>query len=282
MTHAELRSATRISERWRHRIAESLKTVRDSLLGEDLRGSPVAASVAEIVERARLEAVAAARAELFDQANAWDRYSDARREEDTGDTHGGDATDATDANDREDVHREWDDVSSRRVRGNTAKACVNFRLYTEYLGVSYARTDWKFARAVFEGCMVVGCPAGWNVADEVPSHGSGDARGVEGSEEGSKDDASRSERGTGNASASGVDDLRWRSIRGAIDQTATKPKLASQKDRNKRYLRARRDLDHANALWRQTAREYKHARYAVKKARHEVHKTRKAARVEFR
>ena len=71
-------------------------------------------------------------------------------------------------------------------------------------------------------------------------------------------------------------------MRGAIDETTTKPRKVMQKECNARYLRARMNLKEANRRWKASCEDYKNARRGIKHARHEVHKSRKAVRVEYR
>ena len=75
---------------------------------------------------------------------------------------------------------------------------------------------------------------------------------------------------------------QWRSVRCAIDARFAKDKTATRKDRNRRYHAAKKNLEHANRVWKETAAEYKRARSLVKSARHEVHKSRAAVRTQFR
>jgi hypothetical protein len=75
---------------------------------------------------------------------------------------------------------------------------------------------------------------------------------------------------------------QWRSVRGAIDHRFADAKTARRMDRNERHRLAKKNLEHANRLWKETAAEYKRARTLVKSARHEVHKSRAAVRTQFR
>jgi hypothetical protein len=77
-------------------------------------------------------------------------------------------------------------------------------------------------------------------------------------------------------------DEAWKAVRGCVDPTMNKPRRDRQGEANKRYVDARRNLQEANALWKATCEDYRRARRTVKHARHEVHKSRKAVRVEFR
>ena len=52
MTHAELRAASRVAERWRGRVETKLTTVHASLRGADLEDSPAAKAVARVVAAA--------------------------------------------------------------------------------------------------------------------------------------------------------------------------------------------------------------------------------------
>ena len=254
MTHAELRAAARVAERWRGRVVGSLTTVHASLRGADLEDSPAAGAVARLVAAARRDALAAARAELFLEAERWRRFDAPARLLDTG---------ATGENDRSTPFAE-----GTHVRGATAAACANLRLLLEYLGAPLSRTDWKHARVVFEGCMAEGgerlAGGGWDVEGDVRVWGDADG-----------DDDGEDSRQILTAK-------QWRSVRGAIDNRFVDAKTALRMDRNERHRLAKKNLEHANRLWKETAAEYKRARTLVKSARHEVHKSRAAVRTQFR
>ena len=254
MTHAELRAAARVAERWRGRVVGSLTTVHASLRGADLEDSPAAGAVARLVAAARRDALAAARAELFLEAERWRRFDAPARLLDAG---------ATGENDRSTPFAE-----GTYVRGATAAACANLRLLLEYLGAPLSRTDWKHARVVFEGCMAEGgerlAGGGWDVEGDVRVWGDAD-----GDDDG--DDACQI-----------LTAKQWRSVRGAIDNRFADAKTALRMDRNERHRLAKKNLEHANRLWKETAAEYKRARTLVKSARHEVHKSRAAVRTQFR
>ena len=254
MTHAELRAAARVAERWRGRVVGSLTTVHASLRGADLEDSPAAGAVARLVAAARRDALAAARAELFLEAERWRRFDAPARLLDAG---------ATGENDRSTPFAE-----GTYVRGATAAACGNLRLLLEYLGAPLSRTDWKHARVVFEGCMAEGgerlAGGGWDVEGDVRVWGDAD-----GDDDG--DDACQI-----------LTAKQWRSVRGAIDNRFADAKTALRMDRNERHRLAKKNLEHANRLWKETAAEYKRARTLVKSARHEVHKSRAAVRTQFR
>ena len=254
MTHAELRAAARVAERWRGRVVGSLTTVHASLRGADLEDPPAAGAVARPVAAARRDALAAARAELFLEAERWRRFDAPARLLDTG---------ATGENDRSTPFAE-----GTHVRGATAAACANLRLLLEYLGAPLSRTDWKHARVVFEGCMAEGgerlAGGGWDIEGDVRVWGDAD-----GDDDG--DDACQI-----------LTAKQWRSVRGAIDHRFADAKTALRMDRNERHRLAKKNLEHANRLWKETAAEYKRARTLVKSARHEVHKSRAAVRTQFR
>ena len=254
MTHAELRAAARVAERWRGRVVGSLTTVHASLRGADLEDSPAAGAVARLVAAARRDALAAARAELFLEAERWRRFDAPARLLDAG---------ATGENDRSTPFAE-----GTYVRGATAAACANLRLLLEYLGAPLSRTDWKHARVVFEGCMAEGgerlAGGGWDIEGDVRVWGDAD-----GDDDG--DDACQI-----------LTAKQWRSVRGAIDNRFADAKTALRMDRNERHRLAKKNLEHANRLWKETAAEYKRARTLVKSARHEVHKSRAAVRTQFR
>ena len=260
MTHEEIRAAAQVAERWRGRVVGSLSTTHASLLGADLEDSPAAKSVARLVDAARREAVTAARAELFLEAERWRRF-------DGHEPATGDEPPVT--------NREAPFAANEYVRGATAAACANTRLLLEYAGALLGRTDWKHARLVFEGCMSEGCESGagggWDVEGDVRVWGNVDGDDVEtlGDDDGGDDDGFV------------LSAKQWRSVRGAIDARFDK-KSANRKDRNKRYHTAKKNLEHANRLWKETTAEYKRARTLVKSARHEVHKSRAAVRTQFR
>ena len=120
--------------------------------------------MARLVAAARRDALAAARAELFLEAERWRRFDAPARLLDTG---------ATGENDRSTPFAE-----GTYVRGATAAACANLRLLLEYLGAPLSRTDWKHARVVFEGCMAEGgerlAGGGWDVEGDVRVWGDAD------------------------------------------------------------------------------------------------------------
>ena len=254
MTHAELRAAARVAERWRGRVVGSLTTVHASLRGADLEDSPAAGAVARLVAAARRDALAAARAELFLEAERWRRFNAPDNEE-------------TGENDRSTPFAE-----GTHVRGATAAACANLRLLLEYLGAPLSRTDWKHARLVFEGCMAEGgerlAGGGWDVEGDVRVWGDADG----------DDDENLDDDDDGFVLTA----KQWRSVRGAIDHRFADAKTARRMDRNERHRLAKKNLEHANRLWKETAAEYKRARTLVKSARHEVHKSRAAVRTQFR
>ena len=256
MTHAELRAAARVAERWRGRVVGSLTTVHASLRGADLEDSPAAGAVARLVAAARRDALAAARAELFLEAERWRRFNAPDNEE-------------AGENDRSTPFAE-----GTHVRGATAAACANLRLLLEYLGAPLSRTDWKHARLVFEGCMAEGgerreAGGGWDVEGDVRVWGDADGDDDENLDENLDDGFVLTAK-------------RWRSVRGAIDRRFADAKTARRMDRNERHRLAKKNLEHANRLWKETAAEYKRARTLVKSARHEVHKSRAAVRTQFR
>ena len=255
MTHAELRAASRVAERWRGRVETKLTTVHASLRGADLEDSPAAEAVARAVAAARRDALAAARAELFREAERWRLFDESLPPVNSSD-------------------RETPFAEGTYVRGATSAACANLRLLLEYLGAPLGRTDWKHARAVFEGCMAEGSEklagGGWDVEGDVRVWGNADGDDGDGGDDG--DDVS----------GLVLSAKQWRSVRCAIDARFAKDKTATRKDRNRRYHAAKKNLEHANRVWKETAAEYKRARSLVKSARHEVHKSRAAVRTQFR
>ena len=258
MTHAELRAASRVAERWRGRVETKLTTVHASLRGADLEDSPAAKAVARVVAAARRDALAAARAELFREAERWRRFDESLLND----------SETTKQKEKE----ETPFAEGTYVRGATSAACANLSLLLEYLGAPLGRTDWKHARAVFEGCMSLGSDTrvggGWDVEGDVRVWGDADG----------DDDENLDDDDDGFVLTA----KRWRSVRGAIDRRFADAKTARRMDRNERHRLAKKNLEHANRLWKETAAEYKRARTLVKSARHEVHKSRAAVRTQFR
>ena len=263
MTHAELRAASRVAERWRGRVETKLTTVHASLRGADLEDSPAAEAVARVVAAARRDALAAARAELFREAERWRRFDESL------------LNDSETTKQKEKEKEETPFAEGTYVRGATSAACANLSLLLEYLGAPLGRTDWKHARAVFEGCMSLGSDTllggGWDVEGDVRVWGNADGDdGDDGDDDDDDDDVLV------------LSAKQWRSVRCAIDARFAKDKTATRKDRNRRYHAAKKNLEHANRVWKETAAEYKRARSLVKSARHEVHKSRAAVRTQFR
>ena len=249
MSHAALRKATKISERWRWRVTDGLARVEASLRGPDLAESPPAAHLAAAVAALGDEVDDVARAALFELAASEAWWSD-------GDDAGGGGDDAGDALAYE--------SGKATVRGPTAVAAANLRMYLlEYLGARFIANEWRRVRGVLDGCLAVG-----GVDAHADIIGIVDARG------GTVGDAP--------SSSSGMSDEAWRAVRGCVDLTMTKPRRDRPGEANRRYIDARRNLRDADRLWKATCEDYRRARRTVKHARHEVHKSRKAVRVEFR
>ena len=237
MSHAALRKATKISERWRWRVTDGLARVEASLRGPDLAESPPAAHLAAAVAALGDEVDDVARAALFELARGEAWWSDG--DDDAGDALAYESGKAT-------------------VRGPTAVAAANLRMYLlEYLGARFIANEWRRVRGVLDGCLAAG---------GVDAHA--DIIGIEDARAG--------------GTASGMSDEAWRAVRGCVDPTMTKPRRDRPGEANRRYIDARRNLRDADRLWKATCEDYRRARRTVKHARHEVHKSRKAVRVEFR
>ena len=237
MSHATLRKATKISERWRWRVGDGLHRVEASLRGPDLAESPPAVGLANAVAALGDEVRDVARAALFDLARGEAWWSD-------------------------DINTNADDAArpeyssgKATVKGSTAVASANLRMYLlEYLGARFIANEWRRLRGVVDGCLAAG---GVDISDDVI--------GVE----------------CGDSQTRGMTDEAWKAVRGCVDPTMNKPRRDRQGEANRRYVDARRNLQEANALWKATCEDYRRARRTVKHARHEVHKSRKAVRVEF-
>jgi len=122
-------------------------------------------------------------------------------------------------------------------------ACANINLYLDATGVALTHEEWQWIREIFDGLVSM----------------------IEG------DDASIVR-----------DDATWRDMRELIDDSSARPRKSSQKANSERYLLAQGELLDARKQWSEAQRTYKNARQRVKLARHNVHKSRKAVRIEFR
>ena len=146
MSHATLRKATKISERWRWRVGDGLHKVEASLRGPDLAESPPAVGLANAVAALGDEVRDVARAALFDLARGEAWWSD-------------------DVNtDADDVVRPEYSSGKATVKGSTAVATANLRMYLlEYLGARFIANEWRRLRGVVDGCLAAGgvgaCPA---------------------------------------------------------------------------------------------------------------------------
>lgn len=322
MTRPQVRIAKRVSDRWRLRVSSGLRTVHASLRGPDLTESPAANALAKLVKASLKESIAAERAELFDVAAAWERYSESNEsdehtvltenDDDTKlktSTSDGVPTGLTAGDTSRTSTSDGCDEKKHQVLGATKHACLNFKLYAESLGLNLLRNDWVDTRAVFEGCMHLRA-GGWDLEGDVcvspgavDDEESGEENVSGASQESSSEEASgaselsddtssitsNSSEVSGDTSSELTDDtspitstLQWRLIRREIDESLVKPRRLAQRAKNARYEAAKKNLTHANKLWKQTTLEHKHARATVKAARHEVHKTRKVVRVEWR
>ena len=124
-------------------------------------------------------------------------------------------------------------------------ACANINLYLDATGVALTHEEWQWIREIFDGLV--------SMIEE--------------------DDASVSIV---------RDDATWRDMRELIDDSSARPRKSSQKANSERYLLAQGELLDARKQWSEAQRTYKNARQRVKLARHNVHKSRKAVRIEFR
>ena len=71
------------------------------------------------------------------------------------------------------------------------------------------------------------------------------------------------------------DDARWREMKMTMDDSTVRGKRLTRVQNNARYEAAKRELVEAKREWSEATRAYK-------AARHDVHKTRKAVRIEYR
>ena len=254
LTRAQIRAVARGGERWRWRVNDGLLRVAASLRGPDLEDEPAALELARAAEALEREASRVARRRAANLVASWSAAAsvvDAAIEDV-----------AVEIGEREEEPgsrgktQEARDAADAGVGGAAAIACVNLRLYFEYQGLRPTRADWgRHLRDVFEGCAAVGgfAEEGF-VIDEGVSSAS---------------DASRR-------------DAAWARVREAVEASTRKPQALSPTKQAARYHAARRNLREQNRRWAAAKEDYKNARFAVKRARHEVDKTRKHVRTEFR
>ena len=255
LTRAQIRAVARGGERWRWRVNDGLLRVAASLRGPDLEDEPAALELARAAEALEREASSVARRRAANLVASWSAAASVV------DAAIGDV--AVEIGEREEEPpgsrgqtQEARDAADAGVGGAAAIACVNLRLYFEYQGLRPTRADWgRHLRDVFEGCAAVGgfAEEGF-VIDEGVSSAS---------------DASRR-------------DAAWARVREAVEASTRKPQALSPTKQAARYHAARRNLREQNRRWAAAKEDYKNARFAVKRARHEVDKTRKHVRTEFR
>lgn len=255
LTRAQIRAVARGGERWRWRVNDGLLRVAASLRGPDLEDEPAALELARAAEALEREASRVARRRAANLVASWSAAASVV------DAAIGDV--AVEIGEREEEPpgsrgqtQEARDAADAGVGGAAAIACVNLRLYFEYQGLRPTRADWgRHLRDVFEGCAAVGgfAEEGF-VIDEGVSSAS---------------DASRR-------------DAAWARVREAVEASTRKPRALSPTKQAARYHAARRNLREQNRRWAAAKEDYKNARFAVKRARHEVDKTRKHVRTEFR
>jgi hypothetical protein len=142
-----------------------------------------------------------------------------------------------------DVLGSTDEVGTIPVRWRLA--CGNVNSYLDATGVALTHQEWQWVREIFDGLVSM----------------------IDG------DDA---------ISSIVRDEATWREMRELIDDSSTRPRKLSQKENSERYLLAQDELLDARKQWSEAQRTYKDARQRVKLARHNVHKSRKAVRIEYR
>ena len=254
LTRAQIRAVARGGERWRWRVNDGLLRVAASLRGPDLEDEPAALELARAAEALEREASRVARRRAANLVASWSAAASVV------DAAIGDVAVEIGERDEEPGSRgqtqEARDAADAGVGGAAAIACVNLRLYFEYQGLRPTRADWgRHLRDVFEGCAAVGgfAEEGFVIDEGVSS----------------VSDASRR-------------DAAWARVREAVEASTRKPRALSPTKQAARYHAARRNLREQNRRWAAAKEDYKNARFAVKRARHEVDKTRKHVRTEFR
>ena len=142
MSHAALRKATKISERWRWRVTDHLARVEASLRGPDLSGSPPAAHLADRRSRSQPRGRRRGQGGAV-RAGARRGVVVRRRTRRRGRRRGGLPPGVR-------VGQGDRAGPDGRRRGESANVPA------EYLGARFIATEWRRVRGVLDGCLAVG------------------------------------------------------------------------------------------------------------------------------
>jgi len=253
LTHAQMRALTKISERWNWKILKRVESAEDSLFSladfaeEENNACPPAREFGEELKRLREKMEKAKRAQMWklveDEA-WWDDASGEGREEEEENScsFSGNRSRETSSS----FSHETDDDDAKIFDASTKIACENIRVYFEYLGFQPTSREWLSIQTLLGECLT-------------------------------------SEKDRAMIRAPPSSSSNFHVLKRTIDHKTKKPwKDAERQNLNRRYLLARENLLEAKKEWALAEQSYKEARRKITRARHEVAKTRKHVRIEFR
>ena len=253
LTHAQMRALTKISERWNWKILKRVESAEDSLFSladfseEENNACPPAREFGEELKRLREKMEKAKRAQMWKlvEDEAWwdDASGEGRQEEEENScSFSGDRSGETSST----FSHETDDDDAKIFDASTKIACENIRVYFEYLGFQPTSREWLSIQTLLGECLT-------------------------------------SEKDRTMIRAPPSSSSNFHVLKRTIDHKTKKPwKDAERRNLNRRYLLARENLLEAKKEWALAEQSYKEARRKITRARHEVAKTRKHVRIEFR
>ena len=253
LTHAQMRALTKISERWNWKILKRVESAEDSLFSladfaeEENNACPPAREFGKELKRLREKMEKAKRAQMWKlvEDEAWwdDASGEGRQEEEENSfSFSGDRSGETSSS----FSHETDDDDAKIFDASTKIACENIRVYFEYLGFQPTSREWLSIQTLLGECLT-------------------------------------SEKDRTMIRAPPSSSSNFHVLKRTIDHKTKKPwKDAERRNLNRRYLLARENLLEAKKEWALAEQSYKEARRKITRARHEVAKTRKHVRIEFR
>ena len=253
LTHAQMRALTKISERWNWKILKRVESAEDSLFSladfaeEENNACPPAREFGEELKRLREKMEKAKRAQMWKLVEDelwWDDASGEGREEEEENScsFSGNRSGETSSS----FSHETDDDDAKIFDASTKIACENIRVYFEYLGFQPTSREWLSIQTLLGECLT-------------------------------------SEKDRTMIRAPPSSSSNFHVLKRTIDHKTKKPwKDAERRNLNRRYLLARENLLEAKKEWALAEQSYKEARRKITRARHEVAKTRKHVRIEFR
>ena len=253
LTHAQMRALTKISERWNWKILKRVESAEDSLFSladfaeEENNACPPAREFGEELKRLREKMEKAKRAQMWklveDEAWCDDASGEGREEEEENScSFSGNRSRETSSS----FSHETDDDDAKIFDASTKIACENIRVYFEYLGFQPTSREWLSIQTLLGECLT-------------------------------------SEKDRTMIRAPPSSSSNFHVLKRTIDHKTKKPwKDAERRNLNRRYLLARENLLEAKKEWALAEQSYKEARRKITRARHEVAKTRKHVRIEFR